>query len=166
MQLIVVPLGMFVSCLICVNLDAGHSEQTVAEFELKAVRRVSMFRSCTHLTVSSLPKSALAMGVLGLLLAAASVATASAQQPTGAYYGPHMWDVGWWMFFGPLTMILSMAAIIIVVVLIVRWLGGLGHAVAPHGPPGKTPLDILKERFARGEIDKAEFDERRRVLEE
>jgi len=27
-------------------------------------------------------------------------------------------------------------------------------------------LDILRERFARGEIDKAEFDERRRVLEE
>jgi len=32
-------------------------------------------------------------------------------------------------------------------------------------PTGKA-LDILRERFARGEIDKAEFDERRRVLEE
>src|SRR6267378_7506898 len=35
----------------------------------------------------------------------------------------------------------------------------------PHqSPPTRTPLDILKERFARGEIDKAEFEDRRRVL--
>jgi putative membrane protein len=33
-------------------------------------------------------------------------------------------------------------------------------------PPTRMPLDILKERFARGEIDKAEFDDRRRVLGE
>jgi putative membrane protein len=125
-----------------------------------------MFRSYTHLTVSRLAKRTLAIGLLGLPLAATSVMTASAQQPTGSYYGPHMWDVGWWMFFGPMTMILSIAAIVVVVVLIVRWLGGPGEAAASHRPPGKTPLDILKERFARGEIDKAEFDERRRVLEE
>jgi putative membrane protein len=33
-------------------------------------------------------------------------------------------------------------------------------------PPRRTPLDILKERFARGEIDKQEYEERRRVLGE
>jgi putative membrane protein len=32
--------------------------------------------------------------------------------------------------------------------------------------PGRTPLDILKERFARGEIDKEEYEERRRTLGE
>ncbi len=38
------------------------------------------------------------------------------------------------------------------------------HHFAP--PPPRTPLDILKERFAQGEIDKEEYEERRRVLGE
>jgi putative membrane protein len=68
------------------------------------------------------------------------------------------------MIFGPLFMILVLAVVIAVVVLLVRGLGGPWHGVANYAPPGRTPLDILKERFARGEIDKEEFEERRRVL--
>ena len=74
---------------------------------------------------------------------------------------------GWGgMIFGPIMMIVFIAVAVVVVVLLVRWLGGPGYGGALHGPPGKTPLDILKERFAKSEIDKEEFEERRRVLGE
>lgn len=83
-------------------------------------------------------------------------------------YGPHM--MGWYgMIFGPLFMVLLLAVLIAAGVLIVRWAVGPWHGSAPLPPlgrPDRTPLDILKERFARGEIDKNEFEERRRVLGE
>ena len=90
--------------------------------------------------------------------------SAWAQQQDWPYHGPHMWGGGWWMFLGPLMMIVFIAAIVAAVVVMVRWLGGSHSATPP--PLGKTPLDILKERYARGEIDKEEFEERRRVLDE
>jgi putative membrane protein len=79
------------------------------------------------------------------------------------------WGGGGWyaMIFGPLFMILFLAVVIAAVALLVRWLGGPWPGTMPHPVhPGRTPLDILKERFARGEIDKNEFEERRRVLGE
>lgn len=89
----------------------------------------------------------------------------------GYAYGPHMmwWGGGWYgMIFGPLFMILLLAVIVAAVVLFARWVGGPWPGTfPPHYPPShRTPLDILKERFARGEIDKAEFEERRRVIGE
>ena len=81
----------------------------------------------------------------------------------------HMWgDWGWGhMIFGPLVMIIFLAIAVAVVVLMIRWLGGSSHAAAglQQVSPDKPPLDILKERFARGEIDEEEFAERRKVLE-
>ncbi|MEQ8322022.1 MAG: SHOCT domain-containing protein [Rhodospirillales bacterium] len=64
-------------------------------------------------------------------------------------------------------MIVFIAVAVVVVIFLVRWLGGIGHNAAHHThAAGRTPLDILKERFAKGEIDKEEFEERRRVLGE
>ena len=70
------------------------------------------------------------------------------------------------MIFGPIVMILVLAAVIALAVLLVRWFGGPWHGMhPPHNvQAGRTPLDILKERYARGEINKEEFEERRRVL--
>jgi len=115
------------------------------------------------MTAKSHRLSAPLAGLMGWL----AVAAPAAAQQTPQYYGPHMWHGGWhgWVF-GPIMMILFIAVIVAVIVLLVRWLGGAGHGHAPHVPPGKTPLDILKERFARGEIDVTEFEERRKVLED
>lgn len=104
-------------------------------------------------------------GVATTLLAAMAATGAQAQQSAGPSLGPAYWDGHWhgW-FMGPLMMLIFMAVVVAVVVLVVRWLGA---SDASREAPGRnTPLDILKERFARGEIDKAEFDERRKVLEE
>jgi putative membrane protein len=81
----------------------------------------------------------------------------------------HMWD-GMWdggyghMFFGGISMIIFWAAIVALVALSVRWVAtGVQTNAAP--PPGaSTPKQILEERFARGEIDKQEFEDRKRSL--
>lgn len=91
-----------------------------------------------------------------------SVVLAQAQTD---YHGPHMMGGSW--FMGPIMMIVFLAVAVIVVMLIVRWMSGSnhGHTQVHAAPPTKTAVDILKERFARGEIDKEEFEERQRILE-
>ena len=96
--------------------------------------------------------------------------SAMAQQQPGYHYGPGMMGDGWWfgMMMGSLMMIIFIAAVIVLVVVAIRWFSGGGtHRLnAPSEPRAKTPLDILKERFAHGEIDNDEFEERRRALGE
>ena len=102
----------------------------------------------------------------GLVAGFAIPSLALAQQPQAPYYGQHMWSGGWhgW-FFGPLMMVVFIAVAVVVVVLLVRWLGGPSHGTTHHAhPTTNAPLDILKERFAKGEIDNEEFEERRKVL--
>jgi len=72
---------------------------------------------------------------------------------------------GWGMgygFFGWLMMFLFWILIIAAVVLGVRWFVDQGKLKGSSVE--ETPLDILKKRYASGEIDKEEFETMRREL--
>ena len=74
----------------------------------------------------------------------------------------HMMDWGWGpMMFGGLMMVVFWVGVIVLVVLAVRWIGGRS---ADRTPPSVSALDILDERFARGEIDKDDYEDRKLVL--
>ena len=68
---------------------------------------------------------------------------------------------GWWMWgpAGAVMMLVFWALVITGLVLGIRWLARQGHRERPD-----RALDILRERYARGEIDKDEFLERKRDL--
>jgi putative membrane protein len=100
-----------------------------------------------------------------VLIGTLPVATPTYAQYYYGYGRAPMWDSDWgWghMIFGSIFMLLVWGGIIVLVVLALRW---MGTTWSSHiAPPSKTALDILKERFARGEIDKEEFEERKRLL--
>lgn len=66
------------------------------------------------------------------------------------------------MGIGMIGMGLFWILLIVVVVLFARslWGGAFGTTRSPE----RTPLDVLKERYARGEIEKDEFERKRRDL--
>lgn len=103
-------------------------------------------------------------GLIGAAFTAGATPMVAVAQEYGPHGHPHAWGDGWggMMLFGPLMMIVFLVVAVVLIVLAIRWALGSGHA---SGPPGRmSPLDVLKDRFARGEIDKQEYEERRRVL--
>jgi len=73
---------------------------------------------------------------------------------------------GWWWGLGALHMLLFWGLLLLVIALLVKWLFGRTGGGEPHARQhDKSALDILKERYARGEIGKEEFDQKKRDLE-
>jgi putative membrane protein len=62
------------------------------------------------------------------------------------------------MWLGPLFMTAVLAVLIVGIVALVRWIGGHG---IDGGGRARTPREILDERYARGEIDREEYQRRR-----
>ena len=80
----------------------------------------------------------------------------------GQYYPNRHYNMmgGGWGIFMFIFMLIFLGLVIAGIVLLVRYL-------SPHArsKPSEGALEVLKLRYARGEIQKAEFEEKRKDLE-
>jgi putative membrane protein len=68
-------------------------------------------------------------------------------------------DMMWWGM-GGIFMLIFWGLIVFGVILLIRWLIGITKAVRSE----ESALDILKKRYARGEIDKDEFEQKKKDI--
>lgn len=87
----------------------------------------------------------------------------------GGYGGWHMgpgmmggWGMGW---FGSIFMLVFWVLVIVGLVFLIKWLIQTTKGGAEVTRSSRA-LDILKERYARGEINKEEFEEKKRDLKD
>ena len=106
-----------------------------------------------------------------------ALAQQTTPQPPQGYYGPgpwHMWSDGygwhfWWMF--PFMMFFFLLAFAAAIFLFARSSHGPRHWGLPSssvdqrwGDPTYSALQILNERFARGEIQKDEYTDKKAAI--
>jgi putative membrane protein len=76
----------------------------------------------------------------------------------GWHMGPGVmggWGGGW---FGGIFMIIFWILILVGLVFLIKWLIQSTNRRQTSDAGGNRPLEILKERYARGEIDRSEFE--------
>ncbi len=85
----------------------------------------------------------------------------------GAMMGPGMmgygYGYGWWMW---IAMAIFWGLILVGIALVLFWLLRQARPIETGPAPGAPrPIDILRERYARGEITREQFEQMRRDLE-
>ena len=65
-----------------------------------------------------------------------------------------------WLGIGFISMIIFWGLVILGLIFLIRWLAGLSKTTRRE----ESALDILKKRYARGEINREEFEEKKKDL--
>lgn len=74
-------------------------------------------------------------------------------------YGIMSGGMGIWMLFGVIFWFVLIAGIVLLVIWAIQRIAG-----GETGRPVESSLEILKKRYARGEISKEEFEEKKRDI--
>jgi putative membrane protein len=69
------------------------------------------------------------------------------------------WWWSWWMFAHGIGSLLSVVLIVVIVIVLARVLSGSGR-----GAHDRRALAILEERYAKGEIDRTEYLQKKQDL--
>lgn len=95
---------------------------------------------------------------------AALMSSAVQADPGDGRYHDHYGMMGWggW-FYGPVMMLLFFALLVGAVVLVVRLIGS--DTLRSGAKQEDSANAVLRERFAKGEITKEEFEASRKVLD-
>ena len=101
-----------------------------------------------------------ALASLGVVLASGEAwAQPGGYSGWGMGMGPGMMGMGW---FGGIFMMIFWILILVGLVFLIKWLiQSTSRARLETGGSDGRALNILKERYARGEIDKVEFESKK-----
>jgi len=90
---------------------------------------------------------------------------ANGEAQMGPGYGGYGMGWGYGMvWFWPIIMVAFWIAVIVAIVSLIRWLIKTPRTGEPQARSEDSALEILKRRYARGEIDKQEFEEKKKDL--
>ncbi len=73
------------------------------------------------------------------------------------YWG---WGFGWW-FGGMIMMVLFWIVVVVGIVALIKWL----FSQSPGKRSSQSALEILRKRYARGEITKEEFENMKKDID-
>jgi len=101
---------------------------------------------------------------LSLVFFSSTTALAGWRENQGWHMGPGMmggWGMGW---FGGIFMMIFWVLVLVGLIFLIKWLVQTTNRAKSDAGNGNRALEILKERYARGEIDIAEFEEKKKVV--
>ena len=132
--------------------------QNCGAFKLNAIRpnKMKYIKSITTVTITTT--------ALMMIFLSSTEALAGWRENQGWYMGPGMmggWGIGW---YGGIFMIIFWVLVLVGLIFLIKWLIQSTNRVKSDAGRGNSALEILKERYARGEIDTAEFEEKKKVL--
>ena len=114
--------------------------------------------------IKSITAGAITAMALSIVLFPATQALAQWGDNRGWHMGPAMmggWSMGW---FGGIFMMIFWVLVLVGLVFLIKWLIQSTNRAKSDAGRANSALEILKDRYARGEIDTAEFEEKKRVL--